>query len=92
MAQNKDPHWMEKAFAAHPGRLHRQLHVAPGQKIPAKKLAAAKRKADRSGDTHMERELALAARGKAAASGQDDCLLGTKHGKPGGHAGYGQGM
>jgi hypothetical protein len=32
--------WIQKAIK-HPGALHRQLGVPQGQKIPAKKLAAA---------------------------------------------------
>lgn len=34
-------HWIQSAIK-HPGALHRALHVAIGQPIPAKKLAAAK--------------------------------------------------
>lgn len=35
-------HWMAGAVK-HPGALHRALHVKPGTKIPAKKLAQAAR-------------------------------------------------
>lgn len=37
-----DPHWMEKAFGNAHGQLHKSLGVPSEQKIPAKKLAAAK--------------------------------------------------
>lgn len=36
-------HWIAGAIK-HPGALHRELGVPQGQKIPAAKLAAAKRK------------------------------------------------
>lgn len=55
-------HWMQAAFSAHPGRLHRALHVADGQKIPASRLASAAR----SSDPHMRQMANLAKRGKAA--------------------------
>lgn len=42
MAKKKGAKWMAKAFAKHPGRLHRNLGVPLGQKIPASKLRAAK--------------------------------------------------
>ena len=39
--RNKAPkHWIQGAVK-HPGALHRELGVPQGQKIPAKKLAAA---------------------------------------------------
>jgi hypothetical protein len=59
--------WMQKAFGAHPGRLHRKLHVPEGEKIPAKKLSAARSKAEKTGDTTLKRELALAKTGKRFA-------------------------
>jgi hypothetical protein len=34
-------HWMQKAFGKHPGKLHRELGVPQGEKIPASKLAHA---------------------------------------------------
>lgn len=34
-------HWIGNAIK-HPGALHKQLHVPAGQKIPAKKMAAAR--------------------------------------------------
>ena len=34
-------HWIGSAIK-HPGALHKQLHVPQGQKIPAKKMAAAR--------------------------------------------------
>jgi len=36
--------WIQKAVSKNPGALHRQLGVPQGQKIPAKKLAAAAKK------------------------------------------------
>ena len=48
--------WMQKAFGAHPGRLHRALGVAEGKKIPASKLAAAAH----SENPHMRKMAALA--------------------------------
>lgn len=41
MRQDKDGNWISSAIQ-HPGALHRTLGVPAGQKIPAKKLAAAK--------------------------------------------------
>lgn len=35
-------HWIHGAIK-HPGALHRELHVPEGEKIPAKKMAAAKK-------------------------------------------------
>jgi hypothetical protein len=40
LAQSKKKNWMSGAVS-HPGALHRQLNVPAGQKIPAKKIAAA---------------------------------------------------
>ena len=40
--------WIQKAIK-HPGALHKQLHVASGKKIPAKKLAAAAKKGGKLG-------------------------------------------
>jgi hypothetical protein len=46
--------------------LHRRLHIAPGKKIPIKKLRAAKAMAKRTGDTRLMRQatFALNFRGK----------------------------
>lgn len=33
--------WIKKAVGKHPGKLHQELGVKPGVKIPAKKLAKA---------------------------------------------------
>ena len=89
MAQKANKHRMAAAFKpSTKGKLHRQLNVPEGEPIPAKKLAAAKKKANKMGDTHMKRELALAATGKKIA-GQDRMILG-RHGQPmGGHCGMG---
>lgn len=40
--------WIQKAIK-HKGALHKQLHVAEGKKIPAKKLAAAAKKGGKLG-------------------------------------------
>lgn len=40
--------WIQKAIK-HKGALHKQLHVAKGKKIPAKKLAAAAKKGGKVG-------------------------------------------
>lgn len=40
--------WINTAIQ-HPGALHKQLHVAAGQKIPAKKLASAAKKGGKLG-------------------------------------------
>lgn len=40
--------WIQKAIK-HPGALHRQLGVPEGEKIPAKKLAAAAKKGGKLG-------------------------------------------
>lgn len=42
------------------GALHRQLHVPGGEKIPERKLEAAKGKAERSGDTKTIRRITFA--------------------------------
>lgn len=34
-------HFMQKMFSKHPGKLHRELGVPIGEKIPASKLAKA---------------------------------------------------
>lgn len=38
--RKKNSHWIGGAIK-HPGALHRELHVPPGEKIPAGKLADA---------------------------------------------------
>lgn len=40
--------WIQKAIKK-PGALHAELHVKPGKKIPAKKLAAAAKKPGKIG-------------------------------------------
>lgn len=52
-------HWMQHAFGAHPGRLHRALGVPEGQKIPTSKLASARN----SEDPHMRMMANLARTG-----------------------------
>lgn len=41
-------HWIKSAIK-HPGALHKALHVPQGEKIPAKKLAAAAKRAGKVG-------------------------------------------
>lgn len=48
--------WIQKAVSKHPGKLHRELGVPEGEKIPAKKLA----KASHSKDPTLRREANLA--------------------------------
>jgi hypothetical protein len=51
----RNPHWIQGAIK-HPGALHRELGVPAGQKIPAKKLSAARH----SKNTTIRREVRLA--------------------------------
>ena len=51
--------WIKKAVGR-PGALHKELGVKKGEKIPAKKLASADKKAKKSGDTKLERQINLA--------------------------------
>jgi hypothetical protein len=51
-----DKKWMQKAFSKNKGKLHRELHVPEGEKIPAKKLA----KAAKSKNPTMRKEVQLA--------------------------------
>lgn len=44
----KKSHWIQGAIK-HPGALHKELGVAKGKKIPAKKLAAAVKKGGKVG-------------------------------------------
>lgn len=41
MADKKPKNWIKKAVAKHPGALHRELKVKPGEKIPQSKLTKA---------------------------------------------------
>jgi len=59
MARKKKK-WMQKAFGKHPGKLHRQLHVPEGEKIPASKME----KAAHSRNPELRKEAALARTGK----------------------------
>ena len=49
-------HWIQKAVSKHPGKLHRELGVKEGEKIPAKKMA----KAAKSKSPTIRKEVALA--------------------------------
>ena len=48
--------WIAKAVGKHPGKLHRELGVKQGEKIPAKKLA----KAEHSKNPTIRKEANLA--------------------------------
>ena len=48
--------WIQKAVSKHPGKLHRELGVPEGKKIPAKKLI----KAEHSKNPTIRREANLA--------------------------------
>lgn len=48
--------WIQKAVGKHPGKLHRELGVPQGEKIPAKKMA----KAAKSKSPTIRKEVALA--------------------------------
>jgi hypothetical protein len=48
--------WMAEAFGKNKGKLHRELGVKEGEKIPAKKLA----KAEHSKNTTIRKEAVLA--------------------------------
>lgn len=48
--------WIKKAVGKNPGKLHRELGVPEGKKIPAKKLA----KAAHSKNPTIRKEVALA--------------------------------
>jgi len=51
-----DKKWIQKAVGKHPGKLHRELGVPQGEKIPAKKMA----KAAKSKSPTIRKEVALA--------------------------------
>lgn len=51
-----DKKWIQKAVGKNPGKLHRELGVKEGEKIPAKKLA----KAAKSKNPTIRKEVALA--------------------------------
>lgn len=48
--------WIAKAVGKHPGKLHRELNVPQGEKIPAKKMA----KAAKSKNPTIRKEVNLA--------------------------------
>lgn len=48
--------WIQKAVSKHPGKLHRELGVPKGEKIPAKKLS----KASHSKNPTLRKEVNLA--------------------------------
>jgi hypothetical protein len=60
MAKKKNGKWMAKAFKKHPGALHRATHTPIGEKISATKLAAAAKRAKKTGNARLTRQIALA--------------------------------
>lgn len=48
--------WIQNAVSKHPGKLHRELGVPEGKKIPAKKLS----KAEHSKNSTIQKEANLA--------------------------------
>lgn len=58
--------WMQKAFSKNPGKLHRALGVKEGEKIPAGKIAEA-RKSEKPG---MRKMVALAKTGAKFGGGR----------------------
>lgn len=48
--------WIQKAVGKHPGKLHRELGVPQGEKIPAKKMS----KGAKSKSPTVRKEVALA--------------------------------
>jgi len=54
--RRKMANWIAKAVGKNPGKLHRELGVKAGEKIPAKKLA----KAAKSKSPTIRKEIALA--------------------------------
>jgi hypothetical protein len=48
--------WIKSAVSKHPGKLHRELNVPQGEKIPAKKME----KAAKSKNPTIRKEVALA--------------------------------
>lgn len=48
--------WIQKAVGKNPGKLHRELNVPEGEKIPAKKMA----KGAKSKNSTIRKEVALA--------------------------------
>jgi hypothetical protein len=63
MAKNKGK-WMASAFGKHPGALHRATHTPIGEKISATKLTAAAKRAKKTGNPRLARQVALAKVGK----------------------------
>ncbi len=51
--------WISKAVKR-PSALHKELGVKEGKKIPAKKMAAAKKRAKKTDDTRLLRQINLA--------------------------------
>ena len=63
MAKKKDK-WMARAFGKHHGALHRATHTPIGEKILGTKLAAAAKRAKKTGNRRLARQVALAKVGK----------------------------
>src|SRR5476651_1844091 len=60
MAKKKNSKWMARAFGKHPGALHRATHTPIGEKISETKLAAAAKRAKKTGNSRLARQVALA--------------------------------
>ena len=54
------PKMFIKQAIKHPGALHKELHVPEGKKIPNAKLAAAKKRAKKTGNAKLSKRLVLA--------------------------------
>jgi len=64
MATKKKGKWMASAFGKHPGALHRATHTPIGEKISGTKLAAAAKRAKKTGNPRLAGQVALAKVGK----------------------------
>lgn len=69
MAKKKKGKWMARAFGKHPGALHRATHTPIGEKISGTKLAAAAKRAKKTGNPRLARQVALAKVGKKLGAG-----------------------
>lgn len=56
MADEKPKNWIKAAVSKHPGALHKELKVKPGEKIPQSKLT----KALHSNNPRMRKQVTLA--------------------------------
>lgn len=58
--KRKTKRFLKRAFGRNPGKLHRRLHVAEGERIPESKLE----RAEHSEDPSLRKEAALARLGR----------------------------